>query len=86
MKPLCYVLAIGVLLLVGGIGPVFAGGTCAPELRAIEAKLAEMPNTQSKEKVRELYEAAKKAASNYDDERCMERAAEALKRIVSAKS
>ena len=86
MKSSCRAITTAVSLLVIGIGPVYAGGECAPKLREVEAKIEAMPNMTSKEQVRELYEAAKKAAENYDDEGCLEHATRALERIKAAKS
>ena len=60
----------------------FAGGSCAPVLRAVETQLTAMPESTAKDAVRELFESAKKAANNYDEEGCLVRANEALAKIA----
>ncbi len=85
MKTPCGVIAMVASMLIASTGPLLAGGECAPKLREIEAKLTALPSSPSKEQVRLLYEAAEKAASNYDDEGCLEHAKEALEKIAEAK-
>ena len=79
-------MTVAVSLVVAGAGtPAFAGGECAPKLREVEAKLTAMPNGTVMAAARKLFEDAQKAANNYDDDGCLERAKEALAKIAAAK-
>ena len=80
-----FVMLAAACLFVIAAARASAGGSCAPLLREIEAKLKSLPDAARKQDIRMQYEAAKKAANNYDDEGCLEHAKAALAQMAAAK-
>ena len=83
-KTRCVMLAAACWFVIAA-APAAAGGSCAPLLREIEVKLKSLPDAPRKQDIRKRYEAAKKAANNFDDEGCMKHAKAALTQIAAAK-
>ncbi len=62
-----------------------AGGACDPQLDKLEPKISKLTDDSVKAEVQKHYDAARKAAGNYDEDGCLEHLELAMKALGEEK-